>query len=314
MNIWLPKESLQLKFTAKYRLFMVMTVMWALCITGPKHVRMAPGIVDLCDKQWSGWPVTELMSFTRKRLMNWLRTINISLIEKLLSSLAFCKNVWITLFMSFNIRRCKYDGFLTCWWYRRKLQELKYASNSCHTMRMKMRNFFKILWQLTNRGCIIMNMKPSISLLQRFTCKKENTKPTLGHRKSWIEFLGCRWFIQTDCLEDGTTIKQSGTMQHLKLWNNYEELGSTKRTCCSLITLGHTPRKPPWRQLISWISPSYHTHHTAQTWCHGTSTVFHKWIKTFVHICITQMKMWKGLSGPGWRNKVWHSSMTALTN
>lgn len=133
------------------------------------------------------------MSFTRKRLKNWLRIINTSHKEKLLSSLAFCNNVWITLFMSFNIRRCVYDGFLTCWWYSWKLQELKFASNFSHIMRMKMKNVLKILWQLTKCGCIIMNMKPSISPLQRFTCKKENSKPRLGQGKSWLQFLGCRW-------------------------------------------------------------------------------------------------------------------------
>jgi hypothetical protein len=32
--------------------------------------------------------------------------------------------------------------------------------------------------------------------------------------------LGCRWIIHTDCLENETTINQSGTLQYSKLWNN----------------------------------------------------------------------------------------------
>ena len=130
----------------------------------------------------------KLMSFTRKSLISWLRTMNASLKEKLLSNLAFCKNVCITLFMSFSIGGCVYDGFLTCWWYRWKHQELKFASNFCHTMRMKKMNFFKILRQLTKCGCIIMNMKPSISPLQSFTCITENSKPRLGKEKSRLQF------------------------------------------------------------------------------------------------------------------------------
>ena len=69
INLWLPKESLQLKFTPKYALFMVMTVlMWALCNTGPKHTRMVPGRADLCDKQLSGWPVTATDEIHKKKV------------------------------------------------------------------------------------------------------------------------------------------------------------------------------------------------------------------------------------------------------
>ena len=40
---------------------------------------------------------------------------------------------------------------------------------------------------------------------------------THGKEKSRLQFLGCRWFIHKDCLEDGTTINQNGSLQHSKL-------------------------------------------------------------------------------------------------
>lgn len=51
-----------------------MTVlMWALCITGPKHIRIAPGRADLCDKQWSGWPVTATGEFHKKKVYELIK-------------------------------------------------------------------------------------------------------------------------------------------------------------------------------------------------------------------------------------------------
>jgi len=41
INFWLLKESLQLKFTADCRLFMMTVSMWGLYIAGPKNVSMA---------------------------------------------------------------------------------------------------------------------------------------------------------------------------------------------------------------------------------------------------------------------------------
>jgi len=29
------------------------------------------------------------------------------------------------------------------------------------------------------------------------------------------------------------------------------------------------------------------------------------WRKTFMDICVTGMKRWSRMSGPGWRNKMW---------
>lgn len=54
--------------------------------------------------------------------------------------------------------------------------------------------------------------------------------------------------------------------------------------------------------------------HIVQTLHYATSTFSQKWRKTFLNICMTQMKRWKGLSGPGWKNKVWSSFVTASRN
>jgi hypothetical protein len=56
---------------------------------------------------WEAW--------NRKRLMNWLMTIDGSVKGKLLSSLAFHRNMLVTLLMFFNIGRFVQDGSLACW-------------------------------------------------------------------------------------------------------------------------------------------------------------------------------------------------------
>lgn len=164
-----------------------------------KNVRMAnrKGLICVINKEVDDmWH--QLMSFTSKRLMNWLRTIDRLLKGKLLSGLAFHRNVWVTWLMFFSIRRFVQDGFLACWRQRWKLWEVKFASKFCHTMRTKMRNFFTIWWQLMKHGCIIMNPKSSVQAIssQKFTCKK-NSKTQLGQEKSWLQFLGMQMVLYT---------------------------------------------------------------------------------------------------------------------
>ena len=93
-----------------------------------------------------------------------------------------------------------------------------------------------------------------------------------------------------------------------------KKFGSIRRKFFWDTTLGLAPCKPLRKQVRSWISPSYQTYHTVQIWHHATCTFIPKIKKTLVDICRTQIKSWKGLSGPGWRNKVWSSFVTALRN
>jgi hypothetical protein len=129
-------------------------------------------------------------------------------------------------------------------------------------------------------------------------------------------FWGADGFIHIDFLEPGITNNSDRyirTLKHLKwrlkmVWKHKNILLQHDNT------RPHTLHKPPCRQLRSWMSPLYHIHHTVQTWCHATSTFFQKRRKAFVDVCMTQMKRWKGLSGSGWRNKVWSSFMTTFIN
>lgn len=83
---------------------MMMMLVWKLCIARPKNVKPVKQDELNCvikNEIHNLWQ--PLMSFTWERLMNWLRTISKLLQEKLLSSLAFYRNVWVILLVSFNI-------------------------------------------------------------------------------------------------------------------------------------------------------------------------------------------------------------------
>lgn len=71
------------------------------------------GRANFCDKQQHGRPATATDEF-HKIKVDELRTINRSLKGKLLSSLAFHRNIWVTLLIFFNIGKFVQDGFLEC--------------------------------------------------------------------------------------------------------------------------------------------------------------------------------------------------------
>lgn len=102
------KKSFQLKFSTEYRLLMVMIgLMWAQCIAG-LNIRKRSG------KSLFVWSRIKRMTVTNKFDM---RKVNERIKDTqqitqgtFLSSLAFYRNMWVTLFTFFNIRRlCKMD-------------------------------------------------------------------------------------------------------------------------------------------------------------------------------------------------------------
>ena len=74
------------------------------------------GMFDLCDTEMDDlWQ--QPFSFTGNRVMNPLKKISRSLLEKLLSKLAFHKNVWVTLLILLYIGRFVHIEFLACSWH-----------------------------------------------------------------------------------------------------------------------------------------------------------------------------------------------------
>jgi hypothetical protein len=152
--------------------------------------------------------------------------------------------------------------------------------------------------------------------------KKKKLKPSFRQENSysWLLFFGCRWWyshdIHVDFHEPWTTFSSQHYVATLKaVKQKWKEFGSIRRKFCySATVLGPRHCEPPWKQLRHWISPSYHTCHRVQTWHDVGSTFSHKWRETFMGICVTQMKRWKGLWGSEWRNKVWSSFVTAVRN
>jgi putative component of toxin-antitoxin plasmid stabilization module len=100
------------------------------------------------------------------------------------------------------------------------------------------------------------------------------TEPRLGHKKPWLQFLGCRWYYSHGLpwsWDHHQLNKQHSTLKTLK--QRFRKVQKHEKN----ILPQHNNARPHtlWttkRQLRSWISPSYHTCHTAQTWHHTTST------------------------------------------
>lgn len=94
LNFWLPKKSLQMKFTTICRLFSMITIaIWVLCIIG-KKCKDGDLRELICMIKYKGddlwWKPT---GFTWARLIDWWRSIGRSLKGKLLLSLEFHRNV-----------------------------------------------------------------------------------------------------------------------------------------------------------------------------------------------------------------------------
>lgn len=197
-----------IEFTAECRLFIVITVlMWAVCIAGTKNVRMAQWeIADWCAKQWSGWPVPAAGGFHEKKFdelikNNWQtaeREIAVQLdnsqerVGKIIDVLPYhtvCAR-WVPV----------------CWQQRRKFEELKFARNITRT---KMINFFTILWHPMKCGCLIVNLKPSIStwiIITDIHMWKKNQNTGFGRKSHGCSFWYSSGVINVDCLEPETTI------------------------------------------------------------------------------------------------------------
>lgn len=99
---------------------------------------------DLHDQEWSGWPVIKDKLLT----------------GKLLSSLALCRNMSVILLMFFSIGR----WVLPMLMIDMKLLEMRLASNCCHIMRMKVRDFFTASSQRLKQGLIIIVISLLISV------------------------------------------------------------------------------------------------------------------------------------------------------
>jgi hypothetical protein len=94
-------------------LFMVIASLTIVNRWANRCIDSETGMFDLCDREVDDlWQ--QLISFTGNTVMNTLKKISRSLIQKLLSKLVFHKNMWVTLLIVLYIWIFVHIGFLAC--------------------------------------------------------------------------------------------------------------------------------------------------------------------------------------------------------
>lgn len=170
------------------------------------------------------------------------------------------------------------------------MKALKFASNFSCAVKIKMRHFFKSLWQQMKCGCTITNLKPCVSLwsdLSKIYLHKGQWNMGFGGETYGNSVLGCSWsyphgFLWTwDSDQSRVILFNISNLQN----NNWQGFKGIRRMfCCRIALLGHTLHMPLWEELRGWISPFCHILHTVWTCHHAVFMSFQVWKKTFVDI------------------------------